>query len=222
MALVEAMRAWDGRGAPPGVVGGWDWVSSGPARLVVRRRAGDHWRYAKWFAPDRFSLKRRSGLRWWPTPAARHVRWAGELAGLGVRVVPTIAAGEAKDGGLIGQAPSLIVTGSPSGAGTIESAVREGSMTGEQRASMSRALVDLARRLHARGIGRLDLGPANVLVYSGEPEPVLFDVDRLARLGALGRAARVRKDMRRVEASCSLLAGTGRPSAEPGVSGVWA
>lgn len=220
-ALAGSLRAWDGRGAPTGEVEGWERVSSGPARLVVRHRVGDAWRYAKWFAPDRFSWKRRSGLRWWPTPAARHVAWAGELTGLGVRVVPTVAAGEfPSGGGLIGQAPSFVVTRSPNDARTIESAVREGSLSPDERVALARALVELARRLHARGIGRLDLGPQNVLVYSGDPAPVLFDIDRLVRLGALGRASRVKKDMRRVDASCSLLlAGTGRSFAELGLIG---
>jgi hypothetical protein len=183
----------------------WSEVATHGPRRVFRRVSGNHADYLKWFGEDGFSVRRRSGLSIWPTPARRHVEWMRTLQSLGVRIAPLIAAGELAPGRTFRQPASFIVTRSPTSAATVEAAARTPALTMDQRTRLATEILAVAHRLHARGIARLDLRAANVLIYSPDEPPVLFDIDRLVRVGLLNRRARIEKDMVRVRATCELL-----------------
>jgi hypothetical protein len=188
----------------------WSEIATHGPRRVFRRISGDHADHLKWFGEDGISIRRRSGLSIWPTAARRHIEWMRILESLGVRIAPLIAAGELAPTRPLRQPASFIVTRSPISATTIEDAARTPALTKHQRTRLAAEILILARRLHARGIARLDLRAANVLIYSPDEPPVLFDVDRLVRVGFLNRRARIEKDMMRVRATCDmLLSGTG-------------
>ncbi|MBL8747369.1 MAG: hypothetical protein JNK58_13570 [Phycisphaerae bacterium] len=184
---------------------GWEVVKPGESRTVLRRTSGDHAEFLKWFGEDGFSIRRGSGLAVWPTPAARHVEWGEVLASHGMRVSELLAAGEVVGSKWLSQPASFIVTRSPTSAWTIQSAAAGGMLSIEQRVRLASEIWSMAHRLHARGIGRLDLRAENVLIYSPDERPVLFDLDRLVRLTVWNRRARIAKDLERVRATCSLL-----------------
>lgn len=209
-ALLYSLRR-TGRSVKPDSATDWNPVVTDGPRRVFRRISGDHADYLKWFGEDSFSIRRRSGLSIWPTPARRHLQWSKVLSSLGVRAAPLIAAGEfVRRKGLFRQTASFIVTRSPVRAATIEDAARALTLTNDQRVRLATEILSIANRLHARNIARLDLRAANVLIYSPAEPPVLFDIDRLLRVGILNRRARIAKDMDRIRITCTmLLSGTG-------------
>lgn len=188
----------------------WTPIPTTGGRVVLRRIHDQSADYLKWFPAAGFSVRRRTGP-FWPSPAHRHVEWSRTLESLGVRISPLITAGCAMHGPFLGHPDSFIITRSPLTARTLGEIAHDQSITPEQRARIASELRDLARRLHDRGIGRLDLRAPNVLIYSPHDPPVLFDLDRLMRLGPIGRRARIEKDLSRVRASCELLL-QGRPA----------
>lgn len=206
-ALLDAIRCL-ARTIGNDVPDGWTPVATSGSRRIFRHVGRGHTDYLKWFAEDGFSIRRRSGLSIWPTPARRHVDWSTTLLRMSLRTAPLVAAGElAEPKRFLGQPASFIVTRSPTDAMTIEEASRAGTLTKDQRIRLATEILSIAHRLHAHRIGRLDLRAGNVLIYSLDEPPVLFDVDRFVRLGVLGRRARIAKDMQRVRATCGLLLG---------------
>lgn len=189
----------------------WTPIPASGGRFVLRRVHGEGADYLKWFPAARFSIRKRSSP-FWPTPAQRHCEWADHLSALGVRLSPLIAAGEWPDEQpLLGQPASFIVTRSPIIARSVRDAAAESMLTPAQRERLAGEVRSIAQRLHAHGIGRLDLRAPNVLIYSPDEPPVLFDIDRFVRLGWFGRRARIEKDLSRVRATFELLL-QGRPS----------
>lgn len=163
--------------------------------------------FLKWFpAPERSAGKRLAAMIH-GSAARRHIAWADRLTQLGVPVAPLVAAGEFPSTRLFAR-DSFVVTLRPAGALTLDEAVVSWDLSVAQRTSLADRVTLLALHLHDAGIGRLDLGPDNLLLLSPDGPVAVFDIDRFVSLPAVFlRGKRIRKDLSRVGLSRALLLG---------------
>lgn len=181
---------------------GWHSVKHGPQAFVFERADGDRTLYLKWL-PRIILTKRRRGLAFWPTPAEQHAAWTARIRDLGIDVAQLHGAGRLTRAPLDPrQPPSFVLTSSPIGVRTLRDALLDDDLTDEQRKRIGDIVADIASKLHAARIRRVDLRPANLLINDNASRVLLFDFDsfRYDRTRSAGALARHRaKDMEKVE-----------------------
>jgi len=189
--------------------GAWSVHRPHARRVLLWRRDGGRRLYCKLYL-TKLSWRLRTGFWFWPSPAARAVRWFGELGRLGVPTVPLVAAGEFPElrrG--VAQPPSFLVTSCPASARDLTEVAGDPVVSQAQRREFADAAAALAERLHAARVGGLDFKPQNLLADETDRSVRLFDLDRLVVIGA-GRTRRLRRrDLAKVDRTRRILLGLG-------------
>lgn len=196
--LVETIHLF-AREDANGASGSWALEKPHSWRMVFRHSKGTRQLFCKLFRP-KLKWHLRNGLRIWPTPAKRAVRWFRELERIGVATVHLVGAGELR-GMEQGpwQTPSFVITESDSQMRTLADIANDDSIGPEDRMFLANNIETIAKKLHAAGVGGIDFKAENLLFDRQSRSVLLFDVDRLVRLRGPYRQRRIRRDLAKVE-----------------------
>lgn len=174
-------------------------------KLIVSHRSEARQVFFKVFLPD-FSLRWRRGPRFFRPTAHREALWLERLATLGIDVVDVLGTGVLPWRNHRGvQDISFLVTSSSPETGSIEAAMKAGSLSLTQRMAISRAILDLTEKLHASNIGHLDINESNVLYEQSSGKVLLCDLERTSRLPLFQKNRRICQDLRKVRRTLALL-----------------